>query len=146
MNDLGTPPGDSAAAFLATGLSVSFTASDLDASVAWYRDGIGFQVAQVFEREGTPFAVRMAAGSVEILLTRDNGAKGATRAKGEGFSIRLTTTQSVDAVAGRVKQQGWALDSEPADQWGARFFRLRDPDGFRLTISSEADPDTQRSR
>jgi hypothetical protein len=26
--------------------------------------------------------------------------------------------------------------SQPADAFGARFFRLRDPDGFRLVISS----------
>jgi hypothetical protein len=29
------------------------------------------------------------------------------------------------------------LESEPADAWGARVFRLRDPDGFKLVISSE---------
>ncbi len=42
-------------------------------------------------------------------------------------------------LAMRIKRAGGALESEPADTpWGARVFRLRDPDGFRLTISSHA--------
>jgi hypothetical protein len=42
----------------------------------------------------------------------------------------------VDAIAAFAKRAGAALDSEPADAWGRRVFRLRDPDGFRLVISS----------
>ena len=37
-----------------------------------------------------------------------------------------------------TKESGGILDSEPADMpWGARIFRLKDPDGFKLTISSD---------
>ena len=40
-------------------------------------------------------------------------------------------------VAGVWREHGGVLDTEPADMpWGARVFRLRDPDGFKLTISS----------
>ena len=41
------------------------------------------------------------------------------------------------ALARRIRERGGALDAEPADGWGARVFRPRDPDGFRLMISSE---------
>ena len=146
MNESSNQQDASSSPFVATSISVSLTANDLDASVAWYRDALGFSVDHVFEREGTPFAARLRAGSVALLVTRDNGAKGAERLKGEGFSLRLTTKQSVDAVADRVRHHGWELDSEPTDQWGARAFRLRDPDGFRLVISSEPDQETQRTR
>jgi uncharacterized glyoxalase superfamily protein PhnB len=56
--------------------------------------------------------------------------------KGEGFSLQITTAQDIDALASNAKRAGATLDSEPADAWGARVFRLRDPDGFRLVISS----------
>jgi uncharacterized glyoxalase superfamily protein PhnB len=49
----------------------------------------------------------------------------------------LTTAESVDAIATRAKAAGAVLDSEPADAFGRRAFRLRDPDGFRIAISSE---------
>jgi uncharacterized glyoxalase superfamily protein PhnB len=57
--------------------------------------------------------------------------------KGEGFSLQFTTTQDVDAIARRAVERGASLDTEPSDAFGARVFRLRDPDGFRLVISSK---------
>ena len=125
------------AVFIASELAVSLTATDLAASVAWYRDVLGFGVERTFDRDGTPFAVRMRAGSVAILLTRDDGARGTGRAKGEGISLRLTTPQDVDEIAARVKSLGVTLDTEPVDAYGTRMFRLRDPDGFRLMVAGE---------
>jgi predicted enzyme related to lactoylglutathione lyase len=52
------------------------------------------------------------------------------------MSLQLTTSQHIDALAGGIRERGGTLDTEPADVMGARVFRLRDPDGFRLTISS----------
>ena len=82
--------------------------------------------------------MRLTAGVVHLLINQDNGAKGWDRKKGEGISLTLTTAQDVDAIAGRIKARGGTLESEPADMpWGARIFRVRDPDGFILAISSE---------
>lgn len=117
-------------------IEASLTAADLRRSVAWYRDVLGFTVDHEFEREGRLFATALRAGNVRILLTQDDGAKGLDRAKGEGFSLQLTTAQDIDTLAARAKQEGAQLDSEPADARGARVFRLRDPDGFRWVISS----------
>ncbi|MEP6730585.1 MAG: VOC family protein [bacterium] len=123
--------------FNATTLSASLTVSDLPTSLAWYRDVLGFTVAREFDRAGTLFAVSLRAGAVPFLLTQDDGARGTDRAKGVGFSLRLTTAQNIDELAKRIQSHGGALDAEPVDAWGARVFRLRDPDEFRLVISSE---------
>lgn len=56
--------------------------------------------------------------------------------KGEGFSLQFVTLQNVDALAARARRAGATFDTEPSDFRGARIFRLRDPDGFRLVISS----------
>jgi predicted enzyme related to lactoylglutathione lyase len=49
----------------------------------------------------------------------------------------ITTAQNVDEIANRIKAQGGTLASEPADMpWGARVFRVQDPDGFRIAFSS----------
>ena len=124
-------------AFTATDVTVSLTAKDLQASVAWYRDVIGFKVAHQMERDGKVFSVSLRAGGVRILLNQDDGGRGWERAKGEGFSLSFTTPESVDAIADRIKARGWTLDSQPEDKpWGARMFRLRDPDGYKLSITS----------
>ena len=116
---------------------MSLTAADLEKSVAWYRDVVGFVVDRTYERDGKPFAVSLRAGAVRILITQDDGAKGADRVKGEGFSMQFTTAQSVDSIATRITSRGGTLDAEPMDtRWGARILRVRDPDGFRIVISS----------
>ncbi|HEV7705610.1 MAG TPA: VOC family protein [Gemmatimonadaceae bacterium] len=125
-------------AFEASALRASLTVKSLPASVDWYRDVVGFSVTERHEREGVLRAVSLTAGSVEIVLGQDDGAKGTDRVKGQGMSLNFTTSQGIDAIASRIKARGGVLDSEPADTpWGARVFRLRDPDGFILVISSE---------
>ncbi len=123
--------------FNASTISASLTATDLQTSLAWYRDVLGFTVARTHERAGTLFAASLRAGAVPILLTQDNGALGSHRVKGDGISLQFTTAQNVDELASRIRQRGGTLESEPADVMGTRVFRLRDPDGFKLVISSE---------
>ena len=140
VTDPNTPSGDAKAASPETlqgrELSVSLTVKDLERSTAWYRDVLGVTIDRRHEREGQLFAVSLRAGAVRLLLARDNGAKGLDRTKGDGFSMQITTAQDIDAIANRVKASGTVLETEPADAWGARVFRVRDPDGFLLVISS----------
>ncbi len=120
----------------ADSLQVSLTVADARTSTTWYTNTLGFTVEREHEREGRLIAVSLSAGSVRILLAQDNGAKGTERVKGEGFSFQLTTSQDIDALGARAKAAGATLDTEPSDAFGARVFRLRDPDGFRIVISS----------
>ena len=118
-------------------LTVSITATDLEKSISWYCDVLGFRVTQRYEREGKPVAASMAAGSVHILLGQDDGAKGWDRPKGQGFSLQITTKQAIDALARRAVDAGAALDTPvTTTPWGVTIFRVRDPDGFLFTISS----------
>jgi predicted enzyme related to lactoylglutathione lyase len=120
----------------AESLDASLTVSDLQRSIAWYRDVFGFTVEREHQRDERLMAVSLRAGSIRILLSQDNGARGADRARGEGFSRRLTTGQDIDAIASGIKARGGTLEMEPTDMLGVRAFRLRDPDGFRFTVSS----------
>ncbi len=118
-------------------LEASLTVADLEKSATWYTSVLGFALDRRHEREGRVFAVSLKAGSVRLLLTQEDGAKGLSRAKGEGMSLQITTRQSADALAESIKTHGVTLDTEPVTfPHGARAFRLRDPDGFRFTISS----------
>lgn len=119
-------------------LQASLTVKDLQKSLAWYTDVLGFTVDQKHERDGKLMAISLKAGDVRLLINQDDGAKGWDRPKGEGFSLQITTDQKVDDIADRIKDHGGVLDTEPQDMpWGARVFRVRDLDGFRFAISSE---------
>jgi uncharacterized glyoxalase superfamily protein PhnB len=118
-------------------LQASLTVQDLERSARWYADVLGFAEDRRHERQGKLIAISLQAGAVRILLVQDDGAKGLDRAKGVGFSLQITTPQSADALADRAKANGAVLDTEPMTApHGPRIFRLRDPDGFRFTISS----------
>ena len=132
-DDAPAPPTD---ALIAQSLEASLTVRDLPASVAWYRDVLGFTLDREYRRDGRLLAVALRAGAVQLLLGQDDGARGPDRVKGEGFSLQVTTAQDVDEIAARIRARGGELETEPADVWGKRAFRLREPDGFRFTISS----------
>lgn len=115
--------------------AVSITVKDLQKSVAWYQNVVGFGIERTYEFNGKVGIVAMKAGDVRINLNQDDGAKGWDRIKGLGFSINIWTTEDIDGIANRIKTSGGTLDSEPVDApWGARFFRLTDPDGYKLAV------------
>jgi uncharacterized glyoxalase superfamily protein PhnB len=117
----------------------ALTVNDLEASLAWYRDVVGFVLEDEMEHEGKVVGAALIAGSTRLYLGQDDGAKGMDRVKGQGFRLHLSTSQDIDQVAANVRARGGTLASEPADMpWGVRAFSVVDPDGFLLTISSVA--------
>jgi len=119
------------------GVSPSFTANDLQRSIAFYRDVLGFVVGDEWRGEsGVLQGCEMHAGSVVFMLNQDDFAKGRDRKKGLGTRLHVDTAQDIDRLASEIKARGGTLDQEPADMpWGQRIFTITDPDGFKLTIA-----------
>jgi uncharacterized glyoxalase superfamily protein PhnB len=121
----------------ARSIGLSLTVKDLTKSLKWYTEVLGFTKSRDFIRDGVMTGAGLTAGDAQISLNQDDGKKGRDRALGQGFSIMLTTDQSIDEIAARVRASGGTLDSEPADMpWGARIFALTDPNGYKLVVSS----------
>jgi lactoylglutathione lyase len=118
-------------------VAAALTVSDLERSLAWYRDILGFTVDEAWEQHGRLAGVGLKAGAARLVLTQSEQAAGPERAKRDGFRLYFTTAQDIDEVAAGIKTRGGNLASGPADQpWGVRTFMLVDPDGFTLVISS----------
>jgi uncharacterized glyoxalase superfamily protein PhnB len=115
----------------------TLTVNDINASIAWYRDVLGFVVMDEMMHEGKLLGAAMKAGNVEILLGQDDWAQGKDRSKGVGFRIYCVSVQDIDEIAANIKARGGVLTQEPTDQpWGARDLAVIDPDGFKISISS----------
>jgi uncharacterized glyoxalase superfamily protein PhnB len=115
----------------------SLTVNDLQASIEWYRDVLGFFVAQEFEQEGKVSGAILRAGAVEVFLTQDDFAKGRDRQKGVGLRLYCTTSLDIDQLAAAITARGGVLSQPPQDQsWGVRDFAVTDPDGFKIAIST----------
>ncbi|MGE0449571.1 MAG: VOC family protein [Vicinamibacterales bacterium] len=128
-----------AAVINATSLGCSLTCKDLEASIRFYREAIGFAVAHTFEHEGKVVAAVVAAGDCRIVLNQDDGKLGWDRIKGQGFYLQINVAglADVDSTAARITAAGGTLLNEPADRpWGVRMFQFKDPDGFKLGVST----------
>lgn len=121
-----------------SGASPSFTVNDLEKSLAWYRDIVGFEVEETWKDDGKVVGVSLRAGDVSFMIGQDDWKKGRDRKKGEGFRIYCVTKKNIDALAKAIEARGGRLDHPPTDQpWGVRDVSLTDPDGFKITIAVE---------
>ena len=121
----------------ARGLEPSLTVNDVDKSISFYRDGLGFTVKEEMKDEaGKLLGVRFEAGGARLGLSQDDFSKGRDRVKGTGVRLWLTTDQDIEALAKRAADSGITLDNGPAPlPWGPIAFAVTDPDGYKLTIT-----------
>lgn len=108
---------------------VSLDVRDLEASVGWYRDVLGFQVIISFVQLAHVRWIRFAD-----LLLRPGDEK---YERGRGVTISFQTPlDQVDSLAARAAQAGARILAEPSDRpWNTRDFVVADPDGYRLCFT-----------
>lgn len=121
-------------------VSPIFTVTDLERSVRFYTDVLGFIVGERYTgSDGALQGVMLKAGVSELGLSQDDWKKGRDRQRGVAVSVWCTTVQDIDALAKRIKAGGHALTQEPKDEsFGGRSLALDDPDGFHLSIYKPA--------
>jgi len=120
-------------------VSLSLTATDLQRSIAFYRDVLGFMMGDEWREKGVLTGVELHAGAVTFMLSQDDFAKGRDRLKGIGTRFYCSTAQDIDRFAAQIRERGGVLDQEPKDmEWGRRVFMISDPDGFKLSFVQES--------
>ncbi|WP_134083865.1 VOC family protein [Mycobacteroides salmoniphilum] len=120
--------------------------SDPDASLAFYRDALGFEVRKDVGYEGMRWITVGPAGrpDMNIVLTPPAADPGVTEderrtiaemmAKGTYASIMLAT-DDLTGLFERVQASGAEVMQEPTDQpWGSRDCAFRDPAGCTVRI------------
>ena len=120
-----------------SGVATGLTVNDINQTLKWYCDVVGFVITQRWEREGVLTGAEVKAGRATLYLGQDDWQKGRDRVKGLGFRLYFETSQDVDKLAAGIKARGGTLASEPKDEYGMRSFSLLDPTGYQLTFSSE---------
>jgi lactoylglutathione lyase len=111
---------------------------DLDAIVDFYARVLGFSVTK--DQRGEPAAyVGLSRGEVHIGAALRAGPKAPA---GRRPPIGVELVLEVDDIAAerdRVVAAGWPLEEDLQDRpWGLTDFRILDPAGYYLRISSRA--------
>lgn len=124
--------------FALRAIAPSFTVNDVEKSLGWYRDVMGFAVGDRWEDNGKLLGAELKAGPVVFMIGQDDWKLGRDRQKGVGFRLYCKTDQDIDRMAEGIRARGGMLAQEPRDEeWGARAFTVNDPDGFKITISKD---------
>ena len=94
--------------------------ADLERSVAFYRDGLGFTEEYGFE------------GFVQLAVEGGKLGLAATDKRVDPSSTAIWVyTDDVDALFAELTEAGAPVVAEPADQpWGERLASVADPDGY----------------
>ena len=121
------------------GIVVELFVHDVDRSIAFYR-ALGFDVARRYEDY-----VQLRRGEIRLSLQGDTHAVTGPHyftphigrfPRGTGVEISIQVAD-VDAEYIRAKTAGLNIVKPMQDrEWGARDFRLADPDGYFVRITS----------
>ncbi len=107
----------------------SMRVSDIDRSVAFYRDQLGFAVEQ---RHGTRFALlRLGEGTIGLLHA--DLSRWPVEARNQ-FHIELST-DDLDGLSAELQAKGVEITEPPHDAPWERAMATRDPDGYRIEIA-----------
>ena len=121
------------------------TVNDVDATLAFYRDGLGFEVRNDVGSGGFRWVTLgfAAQPGVEIVLSEPHA--GRSQADGDALQELLTKgvlpmimfrTDDLQATFEKLEASGAEVLQEPMDQpWGPRDCAFRDPSGNMVRIS-----------
>ncbi|WP_432546106.1 VOC family protein [Kineococcus sp. SYSU DK004] len=110
--------------------------ADLDRAVDFYTRVLGFDLLRDERGTSSPY-VALRCGDVHVgAAQRPPVAAPDARRPPTGVELTLEV-DDVEAQLARVRDSGWPVD-EPLQErpWGLRDFRVLDPDGYYLCITS----------
>lgn len=116
--------------------------SDIERSVRFYRDVIGFVKVYQWPLEGPPAFVSLTLGSVALgISTRSVAESLLGRPVCQDDSPRFElclSTQDVDEASEHLRSRGVQQVRPPANMpWGERVVHFMDPDGNPIHISAK---------
>ncbi|MFI6703889.1 VOC family protein [Streptomyces sp. NPDC050509] len=123
----------------------NITVNDMDESLAFYRDALGFEVRNDVAAGGFRWVTLGSASPSDVELVLSEPHAGRSEADGDALQELLTKgvlqqiifrTDDVDAAFEKVRASGAEVLQEPIDQpWGPRDCAFRDPSGSMVRIS-----------
>ena len=139
-DDAPPPPQTPSQTPMAALIGPALNVTDPDRSIAFYRDGLGMNLAMTLET-GSATEYMLAFGTDPrqpgIILQRENGSS-APLTQGTAFNRIVVRTTDLDAIAARLDAAGYAHTPIRDVAHGYRMMMATDPDGYRLELVQSA--------
>lgn len=116
--------------------------SSFDASLAFYRDALGWPVQFAWGGPGEPRGACLGSGAMTVVIAEDHPSD--DKSKSHGINgVRPTVHLAVDDIHARhaeVSRSGHSLFAPQPTHWGTLWFVARDPDGNLIAFEQKASP------
>ena len=113
------------------GFSSVFTVADVAASLAFYRDRLGFAVQFAMGEPATYAIIERETVSLHLMPASQDP-------KALGLSSIYVYARDVDGLHTELLAMGCAIELAPLDlRYGMREMSVRDPDGNRITFGQD---------
>ena len=116
--------------------------SNFEASLAFYRDSLGWQVQFSWGEPGSTRGAGLSSGHMMVVLAEDHPAE--DNSKTDGINGTRPTVHlavaDVDARYAEVSKSGTALFPPQQNHWGTKWFVAKDPDGNLIAFEQRNSP------
>ncbi|MGH6955645.1 MAG: VOC family protein [Caulobacteraceae bacterium] len=111
--------------------------SDVETSLAFWRDLIGFEVTTRYEAEGRLMFANLKSGEAELMLNGRGGDPSARRSRPHYTeAVIYLSVPSARDLARELRARGCEAPEPEAQVYGLDEFVLRDPDGYEIAFTS----------
>jgi catechol 2,3-dioxygenase-like lactoylglutathione lyase family enzyme len=120
--------------------------ADIEKSLLFWRDLLGFAEEQRFDSGGRPVFVSLRSGDAHVMLNAHGGDPAARRARPHYTeAVLYFGVDSVHALASELRGKGQDVPEPESQSYGLDEFVLRDPDGYEIAFTSPT-RDEQKKR
>jgi len=111
--------------------------ADVEASLGFWRDLIGFEVSYRYEPDGNLMFASLQAGDVRLMLNGRGGDPAPRRARPHYTETVLSFgVGSVHDLVRDLRAKGFDAPEPQAEAYGLDEIVIRDPDGYEIAFAS----------
>ena len=105
------------------------TPADFEASLAFYRDMLGWVVTETWGGNGQGRGVSLSGGGMKVVLAERNAPGASDEGLGGTHPNVHLDIHDIDARFRSLPKGAHVLREPEETKWGTRWFVVRDPDG-----------------
>ncbi|MCC5827803.1 MAG: VOC family protein [Phycisphaeraceae bacterium] len=109
--------------------------TDIERSIAFYRDQLGFDVVGDAKSDGRIFWCRLKRDSASVMLQQAEAEDGPAEGRGRGVGFFFVCNDA-DAVYDELTGRGLKLKPPTTAYYGMRQVFVPEPDGYKICFES----------